>query len=96
MAFPLLKVKQTRADDDDDYVWLSHHRDPNEGLPTPGWPRGLTWMAHVGQPVQGPLRGVLTPADGNYRDVGEVTARTGQYESTWHRLGVPADLARVL
>ena len=39
---------------------------------------------------------MLTPADGNYRDVVEVTARTGQYEPAWHRLGVPTDLARLL
>ena len=53
-------------------------------------------VAHVGQPVQGPLGGCLAPADGHYRDVVEVTARTGHYEPEWHRLGVPADLARLL
>ena len=98
MAFPQLRVQQTHADDliRRDYVRPDHHEDPDEGLPPPGWPLGLTWMAHVGQPVQGPLGGILTPADGNYREVVEVTARTGQYDAGWHQSGIPGDFARHL
>jgi hypothetical protein len=79
MAFPHLRVQQTRADDliRPDYVLPDNRTHPDDGLPCPGWPRGATWVAHVGQPVQGPLGGFLSPADGHYRDVVEVTARTG-------------------
>ena len=98
MAFPLLRVQQTRADDliRPDYIRPNLRARPDKGLPPPGWPRGVTWVARVGQPVQGPLGGLLTPADGSYRDAVEVTARTGRYEPEWHRLGVPVDLARLL
>ena len=98
MAFPHLRVQQTRADDliRPDYVLPDNRTHPDDGLPCPGWPRGATWVAHVGQPVQGPLGGFLSPADGHYRDVVEVTARTGHYGPVWHRLGVPANLARIL
>ena len=58
MAFPHLRVQQTRADDliRPDYVRPNLRARPDEGLPPPGWPRGLTWIAHVDQPVQGPGR----------------------------------------
>ena len=98
MAFPHLRVQQTRADDliRPEYVLPDNRTHPDDGLPRPGWPRGVTWVAHVGQPVQGPLGGRLSPADGHYRDVVEVTARTGHYGPVWHRLGVPTNLARIL
>ena len=57
-----------------------------------GWPLAMARMAHVGQPVQGPL-GVVT-CDKRYREVVEVAARTGQYQAGRHRSGVPEDFAQ--
>ena len=95
-ASPCLRIKQTCSNDRirPEYIRPDQPRSHDEGLPVPGCPRGIAWTAHVGQPIRGPFEGVFTSEDGHYRDVVEVDARTGPYEGSWHRTGVPEDFAQ--
>ena len=95
-AFPALRARQERPNTEapPQYHSPTNSSWNDQGLPPPRWPLGASWIAFVGQPVQGALGRLAVNT--RHQDLVEVVARTRQYREEWHRDRVPAPYTQQL